>query len=260
MEYGFIVRVARGSIDSKGSCFVRECNGVTWCSGSWFDVYSRPFAVTPEGDREVQPIVAPPIILVYEGHVDNRREVSTLLQRPSLSRASDGQVLVAAYRRWGVQFPSWVIGEYSYALIDYRQARLVAGRDSLGVRRVYFNDGAQTVRVASSLSLLLSDLPETPEFDLDGVAEYFHLGFVGTERTIYNNVRLVRPGHTLVCSRKGLQHHLAWQPDLEAELRLKRQKTTMIGYASCCLSRSALLSGRTVDSAPNYLVVSTLRR
>ena len=223
MESGFVVRVDRRLIERIRSCVVQACDDATWCRGSWFDIFARPLVATPEGGGEKQPIIVGSTIVVYEGHIDNRREVGRSLQNPALEVAGDGSVLMEAYRRWGEDLSNRVVGEYCYAIIDCRRGRVVAGRDALGVRRLYVMEANGCIRISSSLSLLLSDLPETPSFDLDGIAEYLHVGFVGTERTIYEGLRLVPPGFTLVCDRGDIQRQASWRPKIDEELRFQRQ-------------------------------------
>src|SRR5262249_47898132 len=113
----------------------------------------RHYPATPESAAEDQPIFTPTVVLAYEGRVDNRKEISHALGVPRLSQQPDGAVLAAAYDAWGEKTSAKVIGEYAYVAFDRRTHQLVAGQDSLGVRRLFYCTIGERVLITSNLRL-----------------------------------------------------------------------------------------------------------
>lgn len=183
----------------------------------------RIVPTTPEGECERQPVATARVLLAYAGRVDNRREIADRLGRPELARAADGAVLAAAYEAWGPAFAGRVLGEYSFALLDRRTGDVVAGRDSLGARRLYCCERADSVCFASDLGMLLERLPAAPGLCPDGLAEYLATcGLMGSGRTVFAGVREVPPAHSAVLTGERLSLTRTWAPDPHREIRYAR--------------------------------------
>ena len=190
--------------------------------GGGFDAFVNVLPVTPESVNEEQPLVADEMVLFYEGHVDSREKLGELLNLPDLGLASDGDLLLRAFQVWGSRLQRYVTGEYSFAVVNSSSGCVVAGRDSLGIKPLYYLTRADVLHVSSSLDLLLSGLDFTPSFDLEGLAEYLDEGVLRGKRTIFAGVKLVPPGHTLVRRSSSLSIHAAWRPEFGNEIDRKR--------------------------------------
>jgi asparagine synthase (glutamine-hydrolysing) len=187
-------------------------------------MFVRPFRVTPEAVSEAQPVESEHALLVYSGRVDNRAEIARRCGKPALATAGDGDVLVAAYREWGAEFPREVIGEYSFAVIDHGAHRLVAGRDSLGGGRLFYYKDADALWVASNLELMLDAVPRIPQFSRDALAEYFASGGLPTSgRTIYAGITEVPAAHILTHVADRVTVSRYWYP-VAGVLTLRRDE------------------------------------
>jgi asparagine synthase (glutamine-hydrolysing) len=222
--HGFVVwvdRVERGSIASfdlntgSSECTIR---------GPWFGLFAQPYGGTPETEHEPQPLVTPDALLVYTGRVDNRGEIARRLAQPELARASDGVVLAAASAAWGDQFPDLVDGEFSFARLDRRTGRLLAGRDAIGLHKLLLYQDARRYWVASRLDLLLASLPQVPPDNRGAFAHFLGtgggLGLLG--ETFYTGIDYLPAGHTVSHEGAGRdpQRRRYYVPDLERELLL----------------------------------------
>src|SRR5262249_28156909 len=120
----------------------------------------RHYPTTPESASEDQPVITPTVVLAYEGRVDNREQIGHALGLPRLAQQSDGVVLAAAYDAWGKKLSAKVIGEYAYVVFDRCMQQLVAGQDSLGVRRLFYCTIGERFLITSNLRLLFQEFPE----------------------------------------------------------------------------------------------------
>ena len=219
---GFVCSFSSDIRDGAADTIVQATTDGGAFTESGVSLTVRTWPTTPEADDEWQPVVTPHVAAAYIGRIDNREDLAAQLGRPELLRRGDGDLFVAAYERWGDPFAANVIGEYSVVLVDRRARRLLAGRDSLGLGRLYVYEAAGTFWVASSLDMLLWGLPERPPLDRESIAEYFAQGGLMTSgRTIYAGIREVPPAHVVSKSRGSATVSRYWEPDRGRLLRLR---------------------------------------
>lgn len=183
----------------------------------------RRYAATPESVSEEQPLVTQDIVLAYEGRVDNREEIANALGQPHIAHFPDGAVLAAAYEAWGPKLAAKVIGEYAYVVFDQRERQLVAGQDSLGVRRIFYRARGERVWIASNLRLLFEQFPEArTSFDREALREYF-AGSMSpwSGCTIWRGIRELGRGKVIVQRGNELEERTAWQPDPQRRVRFR---------------------------------------
>ncbi len=94
---------------------------------------------TPESVGVVQPIESTDgdVFLTADVRLDNRAQLLAQLERdiePGERPASDAEVILAAYRRWGTACAEHLLGDFAFALWDAREERLVCARDALGIK------------------------------------------------------------------------------------------------------------------------------
>jgi asparagine synthase (glutamine-hydrolysing) len=124
-------------------------------------------------------------------------------------------VLAAAYDAWGEKLSAKAIGEYAYVAFDRRTQRLVAGQDSLGVRRLYYCTFGEHFLITSNLRLLFQQFPETrPQYDREVLREYFAgIMMPWSGRTIWRGIRELGRGSVIVQRGQKLEEQTNWKPD-----------------------------------------------
>ena len=119
--------------------------------------------------------------VVSNGEIYNYIELrSELLDRGHAFRsASDTEVIVEAYKEWGVDcFPRFQ-GMWALALFDFRQGRLILSRDRVGKRPLYWTRIGHAVYFASEIKALL-EVPEIAQgqgVNADAIAGFLRHGF-----------------------------------------------------------------------------------
>ena len=107
---------------------------------------------------------------VYNGEIYNFREVRADLERTGhrFTGNSDTEVLLHAYRQWGMQMLGRFRGMFAFALWDRPQKKLILARDRAGVKPLYwsFRDGVM---------IFASELKAFHQFPGFRVAEGHHL-------------------------------------------------------------------------------------
>lgn len=224
--YGFVLWMDRARRGPVGPITMHRIGDAATITGECFGMHTCPLRSTPEAAAESQPIVSPTTILTYSGYVGNRRDVANLLGQPKLASAPDGSVILAAYTAWGGAFPAKLHGEYTFVILDRGDARVLAGRDALGLRKLYVLVDSRRLWIASNLAMLLASLPEAPSLDVTGIAHFLACG--GTLgpllKTLFRGILYVPAGHTL--ENEGafgpVHQRPFWTADINREMQLPR--------------------------------------
>src|SRR5262245_43075293 len=75
--------------------------------------------------------------IVMYGRLDDRAALDRALDR-DLATASDAELVVAAYERWGIDCLSRLLGDFSFCLWDAERRCLMCARDHFGVKPLYY--------------------------------------------------------------------------------------------------------------------------
>jgi asparagine synthase (glutamine-hydrolysing) len=90
---------------------------------------------------------------------------------------------------------------FAFALWDVRRQRLLAARDRLGIKPLYYWEYGGGVAFASELRAFLA-LPEFPRtLDPTAIGYFLTLGYVPDPLAVFAGVRKLPPGHTLTWDR-----------------------------------------------------------
>lgn len=243
MNCGFVIRINLPSAPI-GSLSVRRSTAGQLFSGDGISGFVNADFTTPEALTEEQPLISGRTLLLYTGHIDNRTDLARALHAPAIAEASDGTVLLAAAEKWGARLQQHVTGDYGFVALDIKDAALVAGRDGLGVKRVYYCVGETSVTVSSSLRLVLASLDVTPRLDPAGIAEFVRCGELAATRTVFNRVHIVPPGCSVIWRSGQMRTIESWSPPFGPELSnpsdsLEEQCRTLVsdGVAAALRSR-----------------------
>jgi len=154
--------------------------------------------------------------IVYNGEVYNyieiRRELETLGER--FTGSSDTEVVLAAYRRWGIDCLPRFNGMFGFAIWDGVEQRLFAARDRLGVKPFYYQWDGHTLAFASEPRALVLTQPRRPTPNLAAVRDLVALDWVDHESTtFFEGLRALPPGHHLVAGPGGFAVKRWWTID-----------------------------------------------
>lgn len=167
------------------------------------------------------------IELYFSGRLDNRSELVDALAAAlvdssvSNSKESDGDLALAAYKKWGTDAFARLVGPFALVLVDHRERRVLAARDALGCRSVYwFRDGRRLV-VASELPLLLRHPGVSGEVDETSLAHYFAVEAPPPGTTYFAQVREMPPGHFAWLTPEHEEVTRHWPPSSIDQVRYR---------------------------------------
>ncbi|MFN3475676.1 MAG: XrtA/PEP-CTERM system amidotransferase [Blastomonas sp.] len=143
-------------------------------------------------------------VLTFNGEIYNFQEVRAQLCALGhrFRTAGDTEVILAAWRQWGVGCLDRLNGMFAFAIHDQRNQRLFIARDRLGVKPLHYAplpDGS--VIFASELKGLLAHPALRRAPDPQAVDDYLAFGYVPDHRCFVAGVKKLPAGHYLMLER-----------------------------------------------------------
>jgi asparagine synthase (glutamine-hydrolysing) len=163
------------------------------------------------------------LVISYNGevfdYVELRNELRTLGAR--FRTNSDTEVVLEAYRAWGLGALDRLNGQFAFAIWDRRSRELVVARDRLGVRPLYLCRHGRRVFFASEVKAIFAADPAIPRaIDPAGLGETFTFWSVVPPQSIFSGVEELRPGHARVYRADGRStDHEYWRPRYDETFR-----------------------------------------
>jgi asparagine synthase (glutamine-hydrolysing) len=179
----------------------------------------RRLKILDLSERGAQPMVDPELGLtaVFNGLVYNFRELRAELEGAGYRffSTSDTEVLLKAFHRWGPACVERFLGMFAFAVVDRDSGVLTLGRDRLGIKPLYYTEGAGRLRFASSLPALLEG--GGVDTGIDPVALHHYMTFhsvVPAPRTILSGVRKLPPATVRTVQPDGTSSdRVYWRPE-----------------------------------------------
>jgi asparagine synthase (glutamine-hydrolysing) len=196
---------------------VRECGPVTL-------VHTRLSIIDLAAGHQPMSEETENVWIVFNGEIFNYLELrSELSGRGYVFRTrSDTETIIHAYQEWGDAFLDRLNGQFAIALWDRRRQRLLLARDRVGIRPLFFREEAGVLYFASEIKALRAALPEASwKLDIRGLGQaLLFWGAVG-DRTSFENVRSLPPGHALVLENgcASMRRYWGWEFPARGGLR-----------------------------------------
>ncbi len=175
------------------------------------------------------------LTITYNGEIYNfrvlRRELEELGHR--FATAGDTEVILAAYRQWGLDALSRLDGMFAFAIHDARDRSLLLVRDRLGVKPLFIADLPEgSIAFASELK----GITALPQFNrapqLTAVEDFLTFGYVPDDTSILANVRKLPAGHYLhLVPGQPPREHRWWQLDFSRRIRASEAEASEHLYA-----------------------------
>ncbi len=168
-------------------------------------------AILDLSDAGAQPMHGPSgTTIVYNGELYNHVELREGLRGSwSFRTRSDTECILAAYERSGTACVRSLRGMFGFALWDESEQRLFAARDRFGIKPFYYALVDGVFYFASEAKALLPFLPSI-RTDERALAEYLTFQFTIGERTLFEGIKQLLPGHALIVEDGQVQTWRYW--------------------------------------------------
>jgi len=163
--------------------------------------------------------------IVFNGEIYNYRELREELVAlgHEFNGASESEVIIAAYRQYGPDFPNHLAGMFAIALFDQANDALILVRDRVGKKPLWFSKRADgSILFASEVKALLAALPNRT-LRKGAVAEVMQFGYVNAPNSAFTEVRQIPPATMAIWHHGDWSMRAYWQPDYETEIQISYQ-------------------------------------
>ena len=130
--------------------------------------------------------------VVYNGEIYNFKELrSRLFKKYDFRTTSDTEVLVYAYREWGIKMTEHIQGMFALALYDSNLKRLFLIRDHRGIKPLYYYAKDGFFAFASEIkgiTHMLKSKGISLEFNKDAIDLYVTFGYIPSPYTMYKDI------------------------------------------------------------------------
>jgi asparagine synthase (glutamine-hydrolysing) len=153
-------------------------------------------------------------------HAELRRELEGLGVGGWQTSHSDTEVILQAYRQWGMDCVERFRGMFAFALYDSVENSLWLVRDRLGIKPLYYSEHHGRLSFASEIKALLAD-PEQPRA-MDPEAFHHFLSFLTTPapQTLFAGIRKLSAGTWLRIAADGTRTERKYWDPLDARVDL----------------------------------------
>jgi asparagine synthase (glutamine-hydrolysing) len=158
------------------------------------------------------------ILLVCNGEIYNYRELRRELERDGhrfLTR-SDCEVIIGLYERYGDRLLERLRGMFAFVLWDSKKRRLLAARDHLGQKPLYYLKDERGFACASEIKALLAFDGRPPRMNIAALDQYLALRLIDAPLSMFEGIHKLPPGHSLVLEAGG-------EPRIERYWKLEQQ-------------------------------------
>ncbi len=163
----------------------------------------------------------------------NIQFIGTLYNHTSLKNAldiqesiNDAQLIMIAYKKWGISLLSHIEGIFAFALLDKKSAQLFLAKDRISIKALYYYHDSATFIFGSSLKTLTKLPIFEKRLNLQALSNYFTYGYILQPNSIYQNCYKVKSGHYLLfdINKKSIHEHKYW--DLGSSYEKKKLSLT----------------------------------
>lgn len=156
-----------------------------------------------------QPLVSndKKIVITFNGEIYNYLEIKDQLLKKKIKfkSNSDTEVIIEAYKYWGLDFVNHFRGMYSFVIWDTLREELILARDPFGIKPLYYTNQNNVFYFASQIKSLLSIQDLRFSKSDAGICSYFMFGNVIDPFTIYNEIKSLEKGTLYVINKDGIK-------------------------------------------------------
>ncbi|PLY07278.1 MAG: asparagine synthase (glutamine-hydrolyzing) [Arcobacter sp.] len=134
-----------------------------------------------------QPMIFDDIVIVFNGEIYNYKE---LIKDENLicKTASDTEVLIRLYQKYGEDFLNKLNGMFSFCIYDIKKKKYFCARDRYGKKPFFYYHKDDKFIFSSSIQSIIKVLEKTPSLNKVALSQYMQYFVPLGENTFYQNI------------------------------------------------------------------------
>jgi asparagine synthase (glutamine-hydrolysing) len=150
------------------------------------------------------------VFLVFNGEIYNYIELRNNLEKNGhrFHSTSDTEVILHQYEEDGEDCVNKFNGMFAFVLWDSKEKRLFAARDRLGIKPLYYFANEKKIILASEIKAIIEDPSVERIPDYHAIADFFYAGRALGNKTMFQNIKEIEPGHMITVDAFMKQTHV----------------------------------------------------
>lgn len=153
-----------------------------------------------------QPMIDEEITIVFNGEIYNYQELRNTLKHYGhrFKTESDTEVILKAYRQWGVDAFEYFNGMFALAILDEKKQELVLARDHAGIKPLYYYTDRHCLYFASEMRAF-QQVEKTFEENRNWQTAFLTFGHLPEPITTLKSVTPLEKGTALIIQLPSLK-------------------------------------------------------
>ncbi len=175
------------------------------------------FKTTYEAEYENQPATLDGNIwITCSARIDDRKNLINKLGIPTkinLDKTPDSELILHAYRKWGEECLTHLLGDFAFVIWDHREKKLFCARDRFGMRQLYYAQKNKSIIICNSLDSILEHPNISKELNERAIGGFLLFGnytWMDKSITMFNDVVTLLPAHKLVIKNEHINIQRYW--------------------------------------------------
>lgn len=208
---------------------------------------------TPESLQEKLPLSWKRYIITADARIDNRAELSAILNLEDSEHISDSFFILKAYQKWGEECTQHLLGDFAFALYDLDRENLFCARDHMGVKPFFYYIDNDIMLFASEIKAIKQVLKNKPSINPLAIAQHLAGYHDDLEITFFEKIYRLAPANQISLNDKEFFKKEYWKLDPSLELppqtaaEYEEQFLEIFKEAVQCRLRSAFPLGSTLS-------------
>lgn len=137
------------------------------------------------------------VTITFNGEIYNYLELKKTLASKGYSfrTNTDTEVIVNLYLEYGKDCVKYLRGMFAFVIYDKRNNCIFGARDRFGIKPFYYSINNNEFIWGSELKCVREGSHQKLTMDYKALNEYFTYGYIGMERSIFKEIRKLRPAH-----------------------------------------------------------------
>lgn len=152
------------------------------------------------------------VILVFNGEIYNHEEIKESLKSEFVFKTdhSDTEVIINAYKKWGIHALDKFAGMFAIVLFDKILKKVYLVRDRFGKKPLFYTKVNGTLYFSSENRVFFDSGLINREINDEAVYHYLTFLTVPAPQTFFNGVYKVEAGYYYEVSKNGTRKHKYW--------------------------------------------------
>ena len=160
--------------------------------------------------------------IVFNGEIYNFQDLRKHCESAGdvFKSHSDTEVILALYRRHGIDCLKFLRGMFALAIWDEQRQQLFLARDRVGKKPLNYAVTKTGLAFCSELHPLSRHPGVDNGMDLEALELYLQCQFIPAPWTIYRGIRKLPPAHYAIYDRNGLKIEKYWEIDYRDKIQI----------------------------------------